>query len=70
MGRISNVSKYSFRNHSEENIHALRNELSNRLNIFDVFDEVNINKKSNILNSIIEKAYYKNFRVKTKTMAT
>ena len=55
IGRISNVSKYSIRNHSEENIQALWNELPNRLNIFDIFDEVNINEKFNILTSMIEK---------------
>ena len=35
-----------------------------------MFDGVNINEKFNILNSIIEKTYFKNCQVKTKTMAT
>ena len=70
IGRISNVSKYSFRYHSEENIQALRNELSNWLNMFDIFDEVKINEKFNILNSIIEKTYFEKCQVKTKTLAT
>ena len=68
--RISNVQKYSFRNHSEENIQVLRNNLSNQLNIFDNLDEVNINEKFSILDSIIGKAYIKNCHVKTKTKAT
>ena len=38
--------------------------------MFDIFDEVNINEKFNILNPTIEKVYFKNFQVKTKTMAT
>ena len=70
IGRISNVSKYSFMNHSEENIRALQKELSNRLNMFDIFDEVNINEKFNFSKSIIEKTCFKNCQVKTKTIAT
>ena len=70
IGRIINVSKYSFRNHSEENIQALRNELSNLLNIIDIFDEVNINEKFKIFNSMIEKTFLKNCQVKTKAMET
>ena len=46
LGRISNVSKYSFRSYSEENIQCLRNALSNQVNLFDVFDEVYIMKNS------------------------
>ena len=38
IGRISNVSKYSFRNKSEETLQALRNDLSNQLNFFDVLN--------------------------------
>ena len=64
------MSEYSFRNHSEENIQSIRNELSNGLNTFDLFYGVNIYEKFKILNSIIEKAYFKNCQVKTKSMAT
>ena len=42
------MSKYSFRNHSEENIQALRNERSNQLNMFDIIDEGNINEVDNM----------------------
>ena len=48
MGRISNVSNYSFRNLSEGNILALRIELSTQLKIFNIFDEVDLNQKINI----------------------
>ena len=64
------MSKYSFRNHSEENIQALGKELSNGLNILNIFEEVNTNETFNILNSIIVEENYKSCQIKIKTMAT
>ena len=60
------MCKYSFKYHSEENIQSLRNELSNN---FDTLDEVNINERFNILNSIIEKAYFKNWKFRARNLA-
>ena len=68
--RISNVSNFSFRNYSVQNIRAQQNDLSGQLNSYDILDKVNINENFNNLNSITEKSYFKNSQVKTKTAAT
>ena len=64
--RVTNVSDYSFRNYSEENVQLLWNDLSNRLNMFDVFDEINNNENFNILSPITEKQISKIFKLKQK----
>ena len=56
IGRKSKVPKHQFRNPSKENIPALRNDLSNRLNIFN----------STTLNFIIEKLQFKFGTLKPK----
>ena len=55
-----NKSKYKFsRKISEENILALRRELTSTLSDSQIFSEISINDKFKIFDSLIQKAYFK-----------
>ena len=66
---ISDTIKIEFRDHSPENINSLRNELYNELLSFKSYEKFPINDKILILNSILEKIYFKCCPIKSKIIS-